>query len=415
MRLAYMRIEHLPVKAERARDPRLHGVPVVIGGTTGTRRVVLDASAEALGVAALGSPGCALRAGMPLAEALATCRGAVVVEPDPAHYARAFEDVLRAIEALGADVEEVELGTAYVRLDNLTLLFGGEEHLTKALLAAVPAHFAPRMGIGPVKFLASVSPGGSGAALRAQRATGDGPAMAPAGAAGYLRALPVDVLPVAWELKERLRAFGLHTLGDVARLPVGPLQAQFGRHGRLVWELTHGIDRRPFLPRSHEEVVEAAMAFPTPTASTGALVTAVDGLLRRTFAQPGMRGRFARVCTLHASLHQAGPRAPDWQRRMAFREPVGERAKALALIKHTLEGRPPPGPLESLRITLSGLTGEAGRQESLFSDVRRQENLNEALRQLQARLGKQPPVYHIREVEPWSRLPERRRALVPVV
>ena len=64
---------------------------------------------------------------------------------------------------------------------------------------------------------------------------------------------------------------------------------------------------------------------------------------------------------------------------------------------------------------LSGLTGEAGRQESLVLDVRRRENLKEALRQLKARLGIEPPIYAIREVEPWSRLPERRQALVPYV
>ena len=42
-----------------------------------------------------------------------------------------------------------------------------------------------------------------------------------------------------------------------------------------------------------------------------------------------------------------------------------------------------------------------------------QENLKEALRQLQARLGAQPPIYQVREVEPWSRIPERRQVLVP--
>ena len=98
---------------------------------------------------------------------------------------------------------------------------------------------------------------------------------------------------------------------------------------------------------------------------------------------------------------------------MVFREPVGDPQAAAALVKHTLEGHPPTGPLEELRLTLSGLTGEAGRQESLFGDVRRQENLMEALRQLRARLGSQPPIYQIHEVEPWSRLPERRQALVP--
>ena len=35
--------------------------------------------------------------------------------------------------------------------------------------------------------------------------------------------------------------------------------------------------------------------------------------------------------------------------------------------------------------------------------------------QLKARLRVQPPIYQVREVEPWSRLPERRQALVPYV
>ncbi len=98
---------------------------------------------------------------------------------------------------------------------------------------------------------------------------------------------------------------------------------------------------------------------------------------------------------------------------MVFRSPIGSRAHAFPLVGTALEGRPPPGPLEDLRLTLSALTGEGGRQESLFRDVRRQQNLEEAVRQLRERLGVQPPIYHVREVEPWSRMPERRQALVP--
>ena len=106
-------------------------------------------------------------------------------------------------------------------------------------------------------------------------------------------------------------------------------------------------------------------------------------------------------------------RAPPWQKRMVFHDAMGDPAKAAALIKHALRGSPPPGPVEELSLRLSGITGEAGRQENLFRDVRRRENLKEALGQLRARLRGQPPIYHVQEVEPWSRVPERRQALVP--
>jgi DNA polymerase-4/protein ImuB len=189
------------------------------------------------------------------------------------------------------------------------------------------------------------------------------------------------------------------------------MQAQFGPEGRRIWELARGIDSSPFIPRRSREAIEVDLSFPTPTMTLAAIAIAVESLLVRAFAQPAMHGRYARVCTLSGAVF----RAPRWEKQMVFREPVGDCGKALALIRHTLEGQPPPGPLEDLSLTLTDLTGEAGRQETFLGDVRKLENLQEAMRQLRVRLRKQPPIYQVREVEPWSRFPERRLALMPYV
>jgi DNA polymerase-4/protein ImuB len=65
-----------------------------------------------------------------------------------------------------------------------------------------------------------------------------------------------------------------------------------------------------------------------------------------------------------------------------------------------------------MKLTLGGITGESGIQSSLFSDVRKREQLKEMMRQLEVLLGCKPPIYQMKEVEPWSRIPERRQALV---
>ena len=39
--------------------------------------------------------------------------------------------------------------------------------------------------------------------------------------------------------------------------------------------------------------------------------------------------------------------------------------------------------------------------------------MKEMMRQLEALLGGKPPIYQMKEIEPWSRIPERRQALVP--
>ena len=383
-------IDHLPVKAEVQRQPSLRGRPLVVAKSSGSQCVVLDASPEAAGVAA----------GMPLSEALSACAGATLVEPDPVHYRAVFDAVLAAIESLSADVQEEGLGQADVRLTGLELLFGGIEPLAEALLRTVPAHLAPRVGVGSSRFVASV------AAAQAEEGS---IRHAPDPAAAFLAPLPVDVLPVPWATLERLKRFGLRTLGQIATLPAGSVQAQFGREGTRMWELANGTDRRPFVRRVIQETVTAGIDFVVPLGTVEAIVTAADSLLGRVFAAPSMRGRFARACVLGGGVLN-GPR---WSKRMVFRAPIGSREHAFPLVRTTLEGRPPPGPLEDLRLTLASITGEGGRQESLFLDVRRRQNLEEAVRQLRERLGVQPPIYHVREVEPWSRMPERRQALVP--
>ncbi|MEX2425804.1 MAG: hypothetical protein WD401_03485, partial [Thermomicrobiaceae bacterium] len=57
-------------------------------------------------------------------------------------------------------------------------------------------------------------------------------------------------------------------------------------------------------------------------------------------------------------------------------------------------------------------TAEQARQESLLSARPKQlQAIMDAVRQLKQRYGTSP-IYRIVEVEPWSRIPERRRALI---
>ena len=64
-------------------------------------------------------------------------------------------------------------------------------------------------------------------------------------------------------------------------------------------------------------------------------------------------------------------------------------------------------------MVLNGLTGETGYQDSLLISQRVGDlkNLRDAIAQLKARTGRSP-IARVVELEPWSRIPERRRALL---
>ena len=64
---------------------------------------------------------------------------------------------------------------------------------------------------------------------------------------------------------------------------------------------------------------------------------------------------------------------------------------------------------------MTDTAGESGTQASLFADIRKQQQLREVMRQLETRLRARPPIYQVMDIEPWSRLPERRQVLVEFV
>ncbi len=388
MKVACVLIDHLPFKLEAERTPELSSSPVIIFQRIGSQRMVLDASPQLNGVSH----------GMPLQEALSRCRGVSILEADLPRYEREFAKLSARLEDFSPVVEATQLGCIYVGLGGLEQTYGGDGHLIIALLQSSPPSLKPRLGIGSGKFPAYV------AALSAQPGRAFKP---PQQTKEFLGPFSVDVLPVSWKVKERLFSYGLDTLGKVAELPIGPMQSQFGPVGVKIWRLSQGIDDSPLCPQKPEFDVSASFAFPIPTMNIDPLLLAIDHLLAKLFAQPEMRGRCARIAFIEGQVY----RKPAWQRRIAFKTPIGNRRRAYFVIKSSLYNVTLPGALEEVRLTLRELVGEAGLQESLFREVRERERLHQAIDQLKASQGINP-IYQVREVEPWSRVPERRRALV---
>lgn len=391
--IACMLVTHLPVKAEVRRYPQLRGKPVIITESYGSKDLVLDSSPEARGVGA----------GMPLAEAMARCKEASLLQADAPYYNGTFDKLVRALELRSPMVERDGLGCAYVGLEGLELMYGGEARVVASLLQAAPQEFNPRVGVAGGKFpayVAAVTTKGG----RATQVPRDS-----VGLAAFLSGLSIGLLPLSWANKTRLHRFGIHTLGQLSALPVGAVQAQLGTEGRRAWQLANGVDNSPLTPHRPQQAVEESLTFPSPTSTWSPILMALGTLLGRAFARPEIGGRYVRTATIESHVY----RLPPWVKRFGFKEALGSRDRALFALKSRLDSVTLPGPLEDMKLTLTGFTGESGIQTNLFSDVRKQEQLKEMMRQLEAVMGGRPPIYQMKEIEPWSRIPERRQALVP--
>lgn len=357
------------------------------------RRVVLEASPSA---ARLG-----VRPGQRLAQALAHCPHLVVLEARPAAYERRFGALLDAMERIAPLVEPGPLGVAYADLRGLAPLFPRLDALAQALLACAPASFGARLGIGPGKFPAWV------AARRAR--SGHSCVLTQETVVTWLAPASVDLLPVAADIKRRLRLLGLNTLGDLVTLPRAALAAQFGPIGARIYELAQGHDDDPVRPRPKAETIAVRASFDAPVASREAVMMAFERLLDQALRAMAQRQRAAGQALLRAATE----RGALWERVLTFKEALSDRARLWAAIKLALEQAAIPGPVAELGLELVALTPCVGRQETLWlsSETRQRERLWEALRQLKARYGA-CPLGRVVEVEPWSRIPERRAAIL---
>jgi protein ImuB len=345
--------------------------------------------------------------GQRLSEAMGRCPSLVVLDARPARYEARDAAILDALERVVPGVEPAGLGAAYVDLAGLVRCYRSPAALHAALLGCAPSELRPRLGVGPTKFVAGL------AAL--QRGRPDGQprnvrVVDETEVATFVTPVPVTALPVAAEMIRRLRLVGITTVGELAALPRHALVAQFGAEGIRLVALLDGASE-PVRPRPREERLRERLAFPEPLTSREAVLAAAAQVLRRVLRHPRRQGRVARQLVVRAETEQ-GKR---WESRVTLRHARCDHDGLWVALAPALERASLPGPVSELSVELRGLRPSRGWQGELLptrrASAERRERIEEGLRQLQARYGRSP-VGRMVPVEPRSRIPERRWALV---
>ncbi len=366
-----------------------------------------------------------VRPGMRVSEAVSLCPALTLLEPDPAHYAAATEEILECLGAMSPILEPVEPGVILVGMDGLERLYGSPreqvDRMLHALLRVLPRPLvaAVRAGRAPGTFAARV------AAVAAR--PGEPVLVGEAGLASFLADQPIESLPLPVDAVARLHRLDIHTLGILGSLPVAALLRHFGADGREAHALARGERIDPVRARHRPRPVRVSLELPAAVGDRDTLHRALDRVLARLLAHPGRRDRALKGLRVGGHLEEGG----SWQIEVTLREAAARRETLAFPIRSRMELYPPPRALETLFVEAFEF-GAPATQTSLFS--RRElgaggrrapaeddplttgpvgEALRRAVRELHLRLG-DAPLYRVVEVDPWSRIPERRHALLPL-
>jgi protein ImuB len=385
-------VPRLPLLVALLQARRPLDAPVALGPAPGAPQVIglCTPAAEARGV----GPG--LRVG----EALARCPRLDLVVPDPDAAAEALEQILKRLEADGFAVEPIGLDGAAFDARGTMRLHGGLGAILRRVRAALPVGADGRVGAAPSLF----------AALQAAREAPRGePLVVDAGdVAEFLAPLPAGRLPLTPDLVTALHDLGLRTMGQIAALPPAAALDRLGFPGLRAWRLARGEPGREPRPRRPPVPLRAAFGFPEPVGALPALEAAARLLLGELAGAARGRGAALRGLALRARLADGG----SWVRDVALREATADPERlALAALPHLGEVT---GPVDELWIGGDASGAVGGHQLTAIASPgeERRARAREAIRQVRAVQGPEAMLRAV-ELEPWSRLPERRWALTP--
>jgi protein ImuB len=199
--------------------------------------------------------------------------------------ARAFEQVVAAVEDLCPRVEVLHPGACAIGARGPSRYFGGEEVLARKIIDAVACcGFACRVGVADGMFAAQL-------AARAPRSEILDAALivVPGGTPAFLASQPVGSLEDP-ELADLLPRLGIRTLGEFAVLPAIEAGNRFGAQGALAHRLARGLDPRPLVPRPPSADLSVSIEFDPPAELSEPVVFAAKALAEQMHAGLAARG-----------------------------------------------------------------------------------------------------------------------------
>lgn len=394
-----------------------------------------------------------VKPGLTVSQAIGLCPALALLEPDPVFYDEQFATLLMRLENVSPVIEPAELGRVYVGVDGLEGLYGSPRQQLEIIERAVAArqrgsaagssicHTAAGGGGAGRRAAAGGGEGGSRAAaggveeggraaagvvrlgwakgkftawVAATRATPGNPIIVPDGERGeFLRVQPIAALPLHPDNHRRLQQLGLKTLGDLAALPETAVIAQFGREGKAAWRLAAGAFDEPVTGKVRPQPIVASLDYPSPVADRGMLAHTIGVLIEHALRDPRRTGWRVQTVRARATLEQGA----SWMIQAMLKNPAALRERIHAPLLTHLERTPPTGAVESLAVEFTAFARGTDELQLFARDAvaaaraGRRRALRVAAREIHQRL-KRHMLYRVVEVQPWSRLPERRYALI---
>lgn len=283
-RIAHVDMDAFFAAIEEQRHPELRGRPLVIGGhgDPTERGVVSTASYAARKYG--------IHSAMPLRTAYKRCPHAVFKAVDYETYEAVSRQVMAILHGFSPVVEESGIDEAFL---DLTDVSGAAETIARAIKERIreATGLTCSVGAAPNKLLAKIA---------SDMEKPDGlTILGEADLTDRVWPLPARELPgVGPKTEAALGAMGVHSIGELAAMPVEVLVARFGEaHGHDLHEGAWGIDEAPLITAWRPHSFSREETFQQDVSGRDVVVRTLARLARETAAEAAAQGYRGRTVT----------------------------------------------------------------------------------------------------------------------
>ena len=183
---------------------------------------------------------------------------------------------------------------------------------------------------------------------------------------------------------------------------------QFGNIGGFIWDFVNGVDKSKIKPLKIRDEFSKEIEFSEPTDNYDRLLVALESLLIDCFTLLQVANKYPTKISLVCVSNEGF----KWVKMLTFKTHQYEKEYAINILKRIVANNRFSGPVEKIRIQIDEVENENGVQLNFFSNLRKESSLKNAINEFKIRFNVESPFYKIRDFEPYSRIPERRKVLI---
>jgi DNA polymerase IV (DinB-like DNA polymerase) len=252
-------------------NPLYKGEPLVVGADPKRgkgRGVVSTCSYEAREYG--------IHSGMPISKAYRLCSDAVFVLPNFDKYLEASEQFFRILQKYSSVCQEAGVDEGYLDLTDVCADFNEAREIAERLHQEVYDTLGITCSIGcaPTKPFAKI-------ASEHNKPNGI-TIIEPEDVKSFLEDMDIIKIPgVGRKSKKYYNEKGIHTIGDLLNMPLSKMLELFGKYGKMIWEVAHGVDNRPVVEIYERKSIGKQRTFNQDTADLTDILKTFETLSER--------------------------------------------------------------------------------------------------------------------------------------